>query len=87
MYGPKVDVFSFGAVLLCMIVGHEPRVWPLSPITQGNYPLLRVYQGIFTGKENSPLKFRIINEQDFKCPNNCCDCAKGYVMMLTTLVL
>jgi len=34
MYGPKVDVFSFGAVLLCMIVGHEPRVWPLSPITQ-----------------------------------------------------
>ncbi|XP_074632559.1 uncharacterized protein LOC141890922 [Acropora palmata] len=34
MYGPKVDVFSFGAVLLCMIVGHEPRVRPLSPITK-----------------------------------------------------
>ena len=43
MYGPKVDVFSFGAVLLCMIVGHEPRVRPLSPITKGNYPLLKVY--------------------------------------------
>ena len=63
MYGPKVDVFSFGAVLLCMIVGHEPRVKPPCPITKGNYPLLRVYQLIFTGKENSPLKFRIINEQ------------------------
>ena len=44
MYGPKVDVFSFGAVLLCMIVGHEPRVKPPCPITKGNYPLLRVYQ-------------------------------------------
>ena len=43
MYGPKVDVFSFGAVLLCMIVGHEPRVKPPCPITKGNYPLLRVY--------------------------------------------
>ena len=61
MYGPKVDVFSFGAVLLCMIVGHEPRVNPLSPITKGNYPLLRVYYGIFTGKENSHLKFSIMN--------------------------
>ena len=34
-YGPKVDVFSFGAVLLCMIVGHEPLVWPMTPLTKG----------------------------------------------------
>lgn len=34
-YGPKVDVFSFGAVLLAMIVGHEPVVWPITPITKG----------------------------------------------------
>ena len=34
-YGPKVDVFSFGAVLMAMIVGHEPKVWPLSPISKG----------------------------------------------------
>ncbi|XP_068682525.1 uncharacterized protein [Montipora foliosa] len=33
-YGPKVDVFSFGAVLLCMIVGHEPLVWPMTPLTK-----------------------------------------------------
>ena len=34
-YGPKVDVFSFGAVLLAMILGHEPKVWPLTPISKG----------------------------------------------------
>ena len=34
-YGPKVDIFSFGAVLLAMIVGHEPVIWPISPINKG----------------------------------------------------
>ena len=34
-YGPKVDIFSFGAVLLAMIVGHEPMVWPITPIDKG----------------------------------------------------
>ncbi|KAM7440978.1 hypothetical protein ABFA07_009964 [Porites harrisoni] len=33
-YGPKVDIFSFGAVVMAMIVGHEPSVWPLTPITK-----------------------------------------------------
>ena len=36
-YGPKVDIFSFGVVLLAMVVGHEPVVWPVSPITKGLY--------------------------------------------------
>ena len=39
-YGPKVDIFSFGAVFMAMIVGHEPRVWPLSPITKGVFNFL-----------------------------------------------
>lgn len=34
-YGAKVDIFSFGAVLLAMIVGHEPVVWPITPISKG----------------------------------------------------
>lgn len=33
-YGPKVDIFSFGAVLLAMIVGHEPVIWPMCPINK-----------------------------------------------------
>ena len=36
-YGPKVDIFSFGAVLMAMILGHEPLVWPLTPITKGKF--------------------------------------------------
>lgn len=35
-YGVKADIFSFGVVLLAMIVGREPVVWPLSPISKGN---------------------------------------------------
>ena len=34
-YGPQVDIFSFGVMLLAMAVGHEPKVWPISPITKG----------------------------------------------------
>ena len=34
-YGPKVDIFSFGVVLLAMIVGREPVVWPITPIDKG----------------------------------------------------
>ncbi|PFX18385.1 GTP-binding protein YPT1 [Stylophora pistillata] len=33
-YGPKVDIFSFGVMLLAMAVGHEPKVSSLSPITK-----------------------------------------------------
>lgn len=33
-YGPKVDVFSFGVVLLAMILGHEPKVCRLTPISK-----------------------------------------------------
>ena len=87
MYGPKVDVFSFGAVLLCMIVGHEPKVFPVSPVTKGNYPLLRFYYGIFTGKGNSHLKFYPFIILNFKFRKKYGDCAKGYFTMLTTLVL
>ena len=36
-YGPKVDIFSFGAVVMAMIVGHEPRVWPFTPISKGMF--------------------------------------------------
>jgi serine/threonine protein kinase len=32
MYGVKVDIFSFGVLLLVIIVGEEPTVWPLSPL-------------------------------------------------------
>ena len=42
IYGVKVDIFSFGVVLLVMIVGREPNVWPLSPITPGKV-LLRYF--------------------------------------------
>ena len=34
-YGPKVDVFSFGVVLMAMVLGHEPMAWPISPINKG----------------------------------------------------
>ncbi|XP_031572101.1 probable serine/threonine-protein kinase DDB_G0271682 [Actinia tenebrosa] len=34
-YGVKVDIFSFGVVLLVIIIGHEPVVFPVSPIKDG----------------------------------------------------
>ena len=42
-YGPRVDIFSFGAVLMAMILGHEPVVWPLTPITKG---MLYIFGGM-----------------------------------------
>ena len=36
-YGPKVDIFSFGLVVMAMIIGREPRVWSLTPITKGMF--------------------------------------------------
>lgn len=32
IYGVKVDIFSFGVLLMVIIIGQEPTVWPLSPI-------------------------------------------------------
>jgi serine/threonine protein kinase len=31
-YGVKVDIFSFGVVMLAIIVGHEPVVFPVGPL-------------------------------------------------------
>ncbi|XP_031569309.1 probable serine/threonine-protein kinase PBL3 [Actinia tenebrosa] len=36
IYGVKVDIFSFGVVLMVIIIGQEPTVWPLSPIKAGS---------------------------------------------------
>ena len=41
-YGVKADVFSFGVVLLSMIVGREPIVWPLSPVSKGSVQLVYI---------------------------------------------
>lgn len=55
IYGVKVDIFSFGVLLMVIIIGREPTVWPLSPIKGEMSKTLFIYMR-FTSLQNNFIK-------------------------------